>query len=325
MQAVIYKRYTKAAGLRIGDVPAPTARKGEVLVRVHAAGLNPLDWHLYQGNPWLIRGQEGFVFLKPRIPGADFAGTVEAIGEGVAGLAHGDRVMGTAGAGALAEYVTAPEGALTRIADAVSWEAAAATPVPGLTALQGLRDAGEIAQGHKVLIWGASGGVGNVAVQVARLLGARKIGAVCSGKNAQWVRELGADAVYDYTAGPVTGNASGYDLALDTVATASPRDMSQILIPGGRWVIVGAAGGGRLLGPAGPMMRRISSASRHKVRASTMLARPSSEDLATLAAWLDAGELTPRIEATYPLADAAEAYARLEAGHVAGKIVVTAS
>lgn len=322
MRALTYSRYAPASGLTVRELPDPTPGKGEVLIRTHAVGLNAMDWHLYQGKPLLVRGQEGLFFRKKRIPGADLAGVVTALGDGVTEFAVGDRVMASVGTGAMAELVTAQAGSVTRIADAVTMTAAAATPIPGLTSLQALRDVAGGVDGKKVLIWGASGGVGQVAIQVASALGARRIGAVCSTQNVEWVRNLGAHTVYDYTEAPVVGNASGYDVILDTVTTARAKEVSSVLAQDGVWLLVGAIAGGPVLGPVGPMLRALIGSGLAKVRAANVLARVTTEDLEFLASCLADGRLTPRIGATYSLERAADAYAVLESGHVAGKLVV---
>lgn len=174
MRALTYDRYTDAAGLRLGEVPMPAVPADRVLVRVVAAGLNPFDWHMYRGEPWFMRLQEGWRVGDPRTVGADLAGIVEAVGADVEGLAPGDRVLGSIGNGALAEYAVASPRALAKLPDPIPLTVGAATPMAGLTALQALRDVGRLAPGERVLVWGASGGVGHLAVQLARVLGTKR-------------------------------------------------------------------------------------------------------------------------------------------------------
>ncbi|GIG55026.1 NAD(P)-dependent alcohol dehydrogenase [Demequina activiva] len=321
MQALAFDRYTDASGVTLRDLAAPTPAEGEVLIRVAAVGLNAWDWHQYRGEPTFMRLQSGLSVKEPRIIGADVAGTVEALGPGVSALAVGDRVMGEVGLGGGAELVAVSADAVVRIPEGVAFATAAATPMAGLTALQALRDAGELAEGERVLVWGASGGVGHLAVQIARGLGAARVEAVCSGRNAAMVTAAGADAVHDYTRdqrpeGP-------FDVILDTVATQSLRSLRTLLADGGRVVTVGAVGGGRLLGPASALLRRIVAAGPLRVRHRGMLAEPTPADLTLLASWLSDGSLRPVIQSARPLTEAHASLEELEEGHVAGKLILT--
>jgi NADPH:quinone reductase-like Zn-dependent oxidoreductase len=266
MRALTYDRYTDAAGLRFTEQPVPEPGGGRVRVRVVAAGLNPFDWHMHRGEPWIMRTQAGFRFDGVRTAGADVAGIVDAVGSGVTALAVGDRVLGSLGGGALAEFAVAKAGAFARLPEGVSWEDAAATPMAGLTALQGLRDGGGLREGGSVLVWGASGGVGHLAVQLARVLGAARVDAVCSSRNVALVRGLGADRVFDYTKGePGAESVAGeYDIVLDTVATASIARLRHLLRPEGRVSMVGGLSRGRVLGPLSSLMSRTAAG---KVRA----------------------------------------------------------
>ena len=321
MRALIYRHYTDASGLTLADVPLPEPTAGRVLLRVEAASLNPFDWHMYRGEPWFMRLQEGWRVTTPRIVGADVAGVIEAVGADVDDLAVGDRVFGSIGLGAVAEYAAPKAAALAKLPGGVGFEAGAASAMAGLTALQALRDSGALTPGERVLVWGASGGVGHLAVQLARILGAGRVDAVCSGRNATLARESGAEQVFDYTAGE--GPTERYDLVIDTVCTAPVSQLRRVLTPAGRVVTVGsAAEGGRLLGPALPLVRRIISARAQRVEARGVLAAVRRSDLDLLADRLTEGTLAPRIPQIYPLEQVHEAIAALEGGHVAGKLVV---
>lgn len=323
MRAVTHDRYTDADGLTLGDVPEPQPGADRIRIRVEAAALNPFDWHLYRGEPWIMRLQEGVRVRETRGVGADVAGVVDAVGDDVDGFRVGDRVFGTIGRGALAEVALARPAAVVAVPDGVSSAAAAAAAMAGLTALQALRDTAGIQEGERVLVWGASGGVGHLAVQLARLLGAARVDAVCSGRNADMVCGLGADDVYDYTASALP--AGPYDIVLDTVGTASVSQLKTLLAPGGRVVLVGAIGGGRLLGPLGATLRRGIGARLRGVDHRGIMAKVRADDLALLGGWLADGSLVPVVHETPGLARAIEALRRLEAGHVAGKLVVRPS
>ncbi len=320
MKAVTHDRYTDAAGLVLGDVPRPEPGPDRIRIRVEAAALNPFDWHLYRGDPWIMRLQTGLRVREPRGVGADVAGVVDAVGDEVEGVAVGDRVFGTIGRGALAEHALAGPASVAALPDGVSFDAGAAVAMAGMTALQALRETAELAAGERVLVWGASGGVGHLAVQLARILGASRVDAVCSGRNAELVRGLGADEVFDYTAGATP--AGPYDVILDTVGTASVSSLTALLAPGGRVVLVGAVGGGRLLGPLAATLRRAVAARVRGVDHRRMMARVRAGDLTALAGWLADGSLAPAVQQTFDLDQALEALRLLEAGHVAGKLVV---
>lgn len=326
MKAVAYSAYAGADQLHLVDLELPPPEPHEVRVRVVAAGLNAYDWHQYRGVPLIMRPGEGWRVREARILGADFAGTVDAVGSEVDTLAVGDRVMGESGRGALAEYVNCPASQCTTLREDVPFALAAALPMGGLTALQALRDYAEVKPGDRVLVWGASGGVGHLAVQIARALSASAVDAVCSGRNRDMVRGIGADTVFDYT---TFGDASDheptgpYDVILDTVCTRNLRQLRPLLSPEGRVVTVGAIANGRVLGPARSMLGRVASAKVLGVSHSMMLAKVTPTDLAWLAAQLADGGVTPVIARTYPLTDAAAACVELERGHVAGKLVVS--
>lgn len=326
MRAVLHDRYGGPENLTLADVDAPRPGPGEVRVRVEAASLNPYDWHQFRGEPYVMRAGEGWRVREPRIVGADLVGTVDALGDGVDDLVVGDRVLACPGRGALADLAVVRVDRLARVAHAVDAEAAAAAPMAGLAALQGLRDMGRVVPGSRVLVWGASGGVGHLALHIARALGAERVDAVASARHARWLRDEGASEHYDYAPGAANGVDSlpraAYDVVLDTVATAPPALVARTLARGGVRVVAGALGGGRLTGPLGGMLRATIGTRVRGRRAGAFLSKPSSPDLGVLASWLEDGSLRPRVARVTTLDDAAEAFAELERGHVAGKIVV---
>lgn len=318
VRAITQHRFGSPSELRVGTVPAPSLADGRVLVRVAAVGLNPLDWHEVRGDPWMLRLQRGVRFGDGRVVGGDLAGTVVAVAPDVTSLAVGDRVVGTA-QGALAEVALANPANLARLPEAVSSEQAAALPVAGVTALQALRDAGRLDPGDRVLVWAASGGVGHLAVQIARILGAGTIDAVASPARAPMLRDLGVDAVHDRDGAAPTGP---YDVVIDGVATASVSTLRDMLAPGARVVTVGGLGGGPVLGPFASIVRRRVAGAMRRVDARGMLARIRAEDLALLADWTASGRLRPVLQDVVAFDEAPAALALLEEGHVAGKLVV---
>ncbi|SDH48244.1 NAD(P)-dependent alcohol dehydrogenase [Agrococcus jejuensis] len=318
MRAIAFDRYGPPADLRIVDVPEPELLEGRVLVRVEAVGLNPLDWHEVRGDPWMLRLQRGLRVAAPRVAGADLAGTVVAVADDVTGVAVGDRVVGST-ASALAEVARVRVESLAVLPPEVSSEAAAALPVAGVTALQALRDVGALQAGERVLVWGASGGVGHLAVQLARILGAARVEAVASPARAVMLRDLGVDVVHDRDAATPAGP---FDVVIDTVSTASVATLQGMLAPGGRVVTVGGLGGGRLLGPLASLVRRSVVGVVRRVHLRGMLAQVRSLDLAQLVAWTASGALRPVVAEVVPFDAAPDALALLEQGHVAGKLVV---
>lgn len=320
MRAVTFHRYGRVTVLGIEDVAVPAPAPGEVRVRVAYAGLNAFDWHQYTGRPLIMRGREGWRVREPRTLGADFAGTVDAVGQDVEGIAVGDRVMGSNGRGALAEWVTAPTDRLAVAPAGVNLTQAAALPMAGVTALQALRDIGALKPGESVLVWGASGGVGHLAVQLARALGASRVDAVCSGRNVAMVRGLGADAVADYTANERP--PGGYDLVVDLVATQSLSSLRALLTDGGRVVTVGGVTNGLFLGPGRSILGRVVLSRLHGVAHAMFVADVASADLGTVAALAAEGQLRAVIHRIAPFDESREACAELEAGHVPGKLLV---
>ena len=322
MKAIVQRDYGPPLEvLRLEDVDEPQPGEREVLVRVRAAGVNALDWHLVTGVPTIMRlAGNGFRRPKRSGVGRDVAGVVEAVGEDVTRFVPGDEVFGWC-SGAFAELVCTREDSLVAKPANVSFVQAAAVPVAAITALQGLRDHGELQPGEQVLITGASGGVGTFAVQLAKHLGA-EVTAVCSTRNLELVRSIGADQVVDYTREDFTRSGERYDVILDIAGRPSLRGCRRSLEPGGR-LVLGSGDGNRWLGPldrmAGGMI--LGRVGRWKVR--TFLANETHEDTLMLAELLAAGDLSPVIDRTYELTAAPEAVRYLEVGHTQGKVVVT--
>lgn len=321
MQAILSTRYGTPDVLELQDVPTPVPDEGQVLVRVRASSLNAADWHGMRGGISRLFGG----FWRPKDPrtGIDIAGRVEAVGPGVTRLHVGDEVFGGC-TGGLAEYAVAREDRLARKPATVSFEQAAAVPVAGLTALQGLRDKGQIRAGQKVLINGASGGVGSFAVQIAKAFSAEVTG-VCSPRNLDQARSLGADHVIDYTKEDFAKNGQRYDLIYEVVAKHSISAYKRLLTPGGRCVIAGI-GFPQLSMPrfiglliAGPLRSRFGD---KDVRFMGM-AQITDKDLTFLGGLMESGKVVPAIDRRYPLGETAEAMRYLGTGHARGKVVIT--
>jgi NADPH:quinone reductase-like Zn-dependent oxidoreductase len=322
MQAIMYTHYGSPGVLQLTEVATPTPGDDEVLVKVQAASVNAYDWHFMAGSPFMVRvSGSGLRRPKDQRLGVDVAGRVEAVGGNVAQLHVGDEVFGR-GAGAFAEYACAREDRIALKPANVSFEAAAAVPIAALTALGALRDSGHIQSGQRVLIQGASGGVGTFAVQLAKYFGA-DVTAVCSTRHVDLARSLGADHVIDYTREDVTKSGQRYDLILGVNGYHSLFAYRRALRPTGAYVMVGAANA-RILRAflqmllLGPMMSRAG-----KRRMALHSANPTPIDLAFLSELLGAGKLIPVIDRTYPLRQTAEAFRYLEEGHPGGKIVIT--
>ena len=326
MRAVTFDRYGGPEMLQLENVDEPTPNSEEVLVRVRAAGLNPFDWHQYRGDPWLVRMGEGLTKPKQkRTIGADVAGEVVAVGSAVTGFAPGDRVFGSIGFGGCADLAVTRPNRLALMPDSLDFEHAAVLPMGAITALQALRDTGGLAAGQSVLINGASGGVGHLAVQLARSLGASRVDGVCSTPNVELVRSLGADHVIDYTRDDFTRLGHRYDIVLDMIGNHPLRSLRRALTPTGTHLIVGSVGGSRLLGPAGYMLRSVVAGRFVSQRVlPTLNTSVNAADLTYIAGLVDAGALTPVVAATYPLERVGEAMAQVEGGRVAGKVVVVA-
>jgi NADPH:quinone reductase-like Zn-dependent oxidoreductase len=320
MQAIVQDRFGKPDVLELREVDQPDVGDDEVLVRVHAASVNPADWYAMAGFPYVARPQMGLRTPRARL-GLDVAGEVVAVGERVTRCKAGDEVFG-AGSGTLAEYAAVPEDALVAKPANLSFEQAAAVPVAGLTALQGLRDKGGIRPGQRVLINGASGGVGTFAVQVAKAFGADVTG-VCSPRNVELVASLGADQVIDYTRQDFTRTGRRYDLLLDVAGSRPWSACRRVLDPGATLVLVGAPKGSRLLGPLDHILGVRLASLRASQTVGFFISTARTADLAALGELLAAGTVTPVVERSYALRDAAEALRYLGQGHAKGKLVVT--
>jgi NADPH:quinone reductase-like Zn-dependent oxidoreductase len=316
MKAVIQKRYGGTETLELREVPVPVPRKGEVLVRVRAAGIDRGTVHLMTGLPLVMRLVVGLRGPRQPIPGRDLAGTVEAVGEGVTRFAVGDAVYGT-GHGSLAELTRAPQDRLAAKPASLSFEQAAAVPVSALTALQALRNAGRVAPGQRVLVIGASGGVGSYAVQLAKAFGAEVTG-VCSTTKVDLVRSLGADHVVDYTRSDLAERAHEYDLVLDIAGNRPVRRLRRLLTPTGTLVIVGGEGGDRWTGGMQRQLGAVALSPFVRHRLAMLFSRENSADLVTLADLADRGAFRPAIDRTFDLDAAAKALHHLEAGHTRG-------
>ena len=323
MKAITYRSYGSPDILKLHDVEQPIITDDEVLVRVHAAAVNPLDWHYLTGTPYLMHiAGAGLVKPKRSIPGQDVAGTVESVGARVTQLQPGDEVFGwSSGGGCLAEFVAVPENQLVRKPAQVTFEQAAAVPIAAFTALQALRDKGRLQPGQNVLINGASGGVGTFAAQIAKALGAQ-VTAVCSTRNADIARSLGADHVIDYTREDFTQTEQRYDLLVDIPGNRSLSDCRRVLKPEGIYVLVGGSMG-RWLGPLPLLIKARMTSMVVSQKLITFIAQSTREDLLFLSHLLERGELTPVIDRTYPLSDASTALRYQGEKHSRGKIVMT--
>ena len=322
MKAIVQDTYGSADVLELREVEIPQPGDDEVLIRVHAAGVDPGVWHLMTGLPYLVRVM-GFGLRRPkiRIRGMDAAGTVEATGRNVTQFKEGDPVYGTCD-GSFAEYACAGAERFAPKPANLSFEQAAVVPISGMTALNGLRDAGKIRPGQNVLIIGAAGGVGTYAVQLAKEFGAVVTG-VCSTSKAELVLAIGAEEVIDYTREDFTDGTRRFDLILDTAGRRPLSHLRRALKPQGTLVIVGGEGGDRWLGG---FQRQIFAPLRSRFSQQKMLGLISKErqqDLMTLKDLIEEGKLTPVIDRAYPLDDAAQAIRYLEQGHARGKVVLT--
>jgi NADPH:quinone reductase-like Zn-dependent oxidoreductase len=322
MKGITYRCYGSPDVLKLEDLEKPVAGDDQVLVKVHAAAVNPLDWHYMRGTPYIVRLESGLGTPSNVRLGVDFAGTVEAVGKNVKRFRPGDEVFGGRN-GAFAEYVTVREDrAIVPKPANVTFEQAASVPIAAITALQALRDKGKVRAGQKVLINGASGGVGTFAVQIAKSFGAEVTG-VCSGRNADMVRSIGADHVIDYTKEDFTAGENRYDLIVDTVATHSLLEYTHVLNPHGRVVTVGGPSGNWMLGMlAGWIYTRMLSPFVSQ-ESSMMLAEFNQHDMGVLADLLQAGKVTPVIDRIYKLSEVPEAIRYLEQGHARGKVVIS--
>ena len=322
MKAIVCPRYGTAEVLRYEEVEGPTAGDDEVLVNVRAASVNPLDWRFMRGEPYLIRAMAGL--RKPRDArlGADLAGQVEAVGRNVTQFRPGDAVFGAIGPrlGTFAEYVCAREGDLAPKPANLTFEQAAAVPVGALTALQGLRDGARIRPAQKVLINGAAGGVGTFAVQIAKSFGADVTG-VCSSRNVEMVRSLGADRVIDYTRQDFTREGQRYDLIFDCIGNRSLSDCRRAMSPKGTYLAIGAPGGPWI--PVIAMLKPLLLSPFVSQKLAPFVSKASREDLVVLKGLIEDRKVTPVIDRSYPLSEVAQAIRYLEEGHARGKVVIS--
>ncbi len=322
MKAALYTRYGPPEVVQITEVEKPVPKDDEVLLQVRAASVNPLDWHFMRGLPYLVRMMAGLRKPKDTRLGVDVAGQVEAVGRNVTQFKPGDQVFGSC-RGAFAEYVCASESALVAKPDNVTFEQVAAVPIAAYTALQGLRDQGQIQQGQKVLINGAAGGVGTFAVQIAKSFGAEVTG-VCSTRNVEMVRSIGADRVIDYTQEDFTRSGRRYDIFLDCVGNHSLLACTRVLNPKGVYVPAGGSAGRWMIGPiARAITTLVLSRFVNQKLVAFFLAKPSKEDLAVMHELMKTRKVIPVIDRRYSLREVPEAIRYLEAGHARGKVVIT--
>ena len=315
VKAIVYTKYGSPDVLELKEVEKPTPKEDEVLVKIHAAAANPLDWHYMRATPFVMRFVSGLLKPKNKILGADIAGQVEAVGTNVKQFQAGDEVYGDISKRGFAEYVCVTEDKLVLKPANISFEAAAAVPVAGLTALQCLRDQGQIQPGQKVLINGASGGVGTFAVQIAKYFGAEVTG-VCSTRNVDLVRSIGADQVIDYTQEDFTQNGRLYDLILDNVGNRSVSDIKRILAPNGTYLL-------NAYSPALMVRLMLKPGNGGLTMRNSDVAKANQSDLVFLKELLEAGKVVSVIDRVYPLSEVPEAIRYLEGGHARGKVVIT--
>jgi NADPH:quinone reductase-like Zn-dependent oxidoreductase len=330
MRAIVQDRYGPPEVLHLSDVQKPVTGARELLIRVHAAAVNARDWHIMRGDPYIVRLMTpsvfGFNAPKMKIRGCDFAGRVEAVGHGVTRFRPGDEVFGDVGNpdGAFAEYLSVSEDLVEAKPTNLSFEQAAAVPLAGNTALTGLRDAARLVAGQRILINGASGGVGTFAVQIARASGAEVTG-VCSARNRDLVRSIGAHRVIDYSREDFARGSGRYDVVFDLVGNRSVADCRRVLTPTGTVVLSGGgtSRGGSLFGPMshiilGMLLSRVV----RKQRVVVLMVVPNRASLATLRELIESGKVTPIVERTYPLESVPDAIRYMEMDHARAKIAV---
>ena len=323
MKAIVQDRYGTPDVLAFGDIDEPVIGEDEVLVRVHAAGCGPDVWHLMTGSPYLARPMIGFRRPKVRVRGWDLAGVVEAVGANVTRLKPGDEVMGTSETGSFAELATTPQDKLVPKPAGLTFEQAAALPVSGCTAFQAVHDVAKVRAGQKVLVIGASGGVGSLAVQIAKALGAEVTG-VCSTSKLGLVRSIGADDVIDYTVDDFADGQRRWDVIIDTAGRRPLSTLRRALDSKGALVIVGGDGGGRW---TGGFFRGVLRAPLVSIfvgqRLHGLSVKEDQKTLQALSELIEGGGVTPVIDRTFPLIEAKDAIRYLEQGHPAGKVIVT--
>ncbi|MFS1511557.1 NAD(P)-dependent alcohol dehydrogenase [Chengkuizengella sp. SCS-71B] len=323
MKAIVFTKYGSSDVLQLKEVEKPSPKENEVLVKVDASSANPLDWRLMRAKPYLARLANGLLKPKNTRLGADIAGRVEAVGSNVTQFKVGDEVFGEkfeTGLGGFAEYVSVPESALAMKPSNLSFKAAAAVPLAALTALQGLRNEGQIQSGQKVLINGASGGVGTFAVQIAKAIGTEVTG-VCSTRNLDMVRSIGADHVIDYTREDFTRNGKKYDLIFDAVGNHSVSDLERALKEKGNCAVAGFTNMARLF-EISWKGGRVSKAGNKKIGMMKTV-HTNKEDLLFLKDLLETEKVVPVIDRYYSLSEAAKALTYLETGRARGKVIIT--
>jgi NADPH:quinone reductase-like Zn-dependent oxidoreductase len=320
MKAIVYSRYGSPDVLRCEEIEKPIPGDDQILLKIRAASVNPLDWHFMRGTPYLIRMMTGLSKPKTARLGVDVAGLVEAVGRNITQFKPGDEVFGGC-RGAFAEYVCTSESAVVMKPDNLTFEQAASVPVAAFTALQGLRNKGHIQPGQKVLINGAAGGVGTFAVQIARWFGAEVTG-VCSTGNVGIVRSIGADRVIDYTHEDFTKGGHLYDIVFDTVGNHSLSECLRILNPRGTLVMVGGTDA-RWIAPLVRPVKAMVLSRFVSQKLVMFLAKPNKEDLTLVRDLMAAGKVTPVIDRCYGLSEVPEAIRYLEEGHARGKVVIT--
>ncbi len=319
MKAITRTMYGPAESLSFVDAPMPTLGDTDVLVKVHASSVNPYDWHILRGEPYLLRLGAGLRRPKNHDMGIDVAGTVVSIGEKVTRFNVGNNVFGLARA-AFSEYAAADETRLTTKPDAMSFESAASLPCAGNTALIAVRDKGQVSSGMSVLVNGASGGVGSFAVQIAKALGANVTG-VCSTRNVERVRSIGAAEVIDYTSDDFARQPHRYDVVVDAVGNRSLRDLRRVLKPRGTLVVAGG-GSGKWIRPMVLLLKVTVAAPFARQQLKSVMAGVTAENLETLCLLVTSGDVVPLIDRTYPLSETPAALGYLEEGHAQGKVII---
>ena len=321
MTAITARTYGGPEVLATEELPVPAPADNHLLVEVKASSLNALDWHMLTGTPYVARAMFGLRRPKQIVRGADVAGVVVAVGSAVERFSVGDAVFGEGPGGGCGEYLSLHEGNVVAIPDGVSFESAGATPVAGLTALQGLRTHGDVQPGDRVLINGAAGGVGTMAVQIAKALDA-EVTAVCSTRNVDMVRALGADTVIDYTSDDFVDGGARFDVMLDNVGNRTPGEIRSVLVDGGRYVVVSGPKANRWIDPLPYIVRARVSFIRANASFHQFTAAPVSDDLTFLGELLATGRLVPQIDRVVGLDGVADGLAEIGTGHARAKIVV---
>jgi NADPH:quinone reductase-like Zn-dependent oxidoreductase len=325
VKAIVRDTYGSADVLELTDIDKPEPGDDEVLLRVHAASVNPADWHILRGVPYIARMQFGLGKPKDRVLGCDVAGHIEAVGNNVTMLQPGEEVFGSPfmhGLGAFAEWVCISEDLLAPKPANLSFEQVAAVPLAALTALQALRDQGRIEPGYKVLIIGASGGVGTFAVQIAKSFDV-EVSGVCSTRNLEMVRALGAEHVIDYTQEDFTHSGQKYDLIFQLAGTLSPSECRSALTSNGTLLISSGESEGSWIGPLDRVIKALVLSPFVSQKMASFTVKPNREDLQLLKRFIEDGTITPVIDRTYPLAEVPEAIGYLEEGHAQGKVVIS--